>query len=93
MTDFASTHCCAETGASTCFSGSAKGVGHMREFTQEVGETFAIDEGITIKILGISGNEVRLGIEAPQQVKIHRTEVLRRIASRLQQKASRTPGK
>jgi carbon storage regulator len=65
----------------------------MLVLTQEVGETFAIDEGITIKILGISGNEVRLGIEAPSQVKIHRAEVLRRIASRLQQMASRKPGK
>lgn len=64
----------------------------MLVLTQEVGETFDIDEGITIKILGISGNEVRLGIEAPSQVKIHRAEVLRRIASRLQQRANRTPG-
>jgi carbon storage regulator len=64
----------------------------MLVLTQEVGETFAIDEGITIKILGISGNEVRLGIEAPSKVKIHRAEVLRRIASRLQQRANRTPG-
>jgi carbon storage regulator len=65
----------------------------MLVLTREVGETFNIADDITLKVLGISGNEVRLGIDAPRSVSIHRTEVIRRIASRLQNLANRGPGR
>jgi carbon storage regulator len=65
----------------------------MLVLTREIGESFAIGDEITVKILGITGNQVRLGIDAPQHVKIHRAEVFRRIASRLQQLANRSPGR
>lgn len=60
----------------------------MLVLTREVGDTFSIGDDITVQILGITGNQVRLGINAPQHVKIHRAEVFRRIAARLQQLAS-----
>lgn len=65
----------------------------MLVLTREIGETFNIGDDITVKVLGITGNQVRLGIEAPQSVRIHRAEVHRRIASRLQALANRCPGR
>ncbi|TDV54598.1 carbon storage regulator CsrA [Pseudomonas graminis] len=65
----------------------------MLVLTREIGDTFNIGDDITLRVLGISGNEVRLGIDAPQCVRIHRTEVIRRIASRLQNLANRVPGR
>lgn len=65
----------------------------MLVLTREIGDTFNIGDNITLRVLGISGNEVRLGIDAPQSVRIHRTEVIRRIASRLQNLGNRGPGR
>lgn len=65
----------------------------MLVLTREIGETFNIGDEITVKVLGISGNQVRLGINAPRSVRIHRAEVIRRIASRLQNLANRSPGR
>lgn len=65
----------------------------MLVLTREIGDTFNIGDDITLRVLGISGNEVRLGIDAPQSVRIHRTEVIRRIASRLQNLTNRGPGR
>ncbi|MGH8417248.1 MAG: carbon storage regulator CsrA [Pseudomonas sp.] len=62
----------------------------MLVLTREIGETFSIGDDITVQILGITGNQVRLGIDAPQHVKIHRAEVYRRIAARLQQMAAQS---
>jgi carbon storage regulator len=64
----------------------------MLVLTREVGETFSIGDDITVQILGITGNQVRLGIDAPQHVKIHRAEVYKRIAARLQQIATQSSG-
>lgn len=61
----------------------------MLILTREVGETFSIGDDVTVKILGIQGNQVRFGITAPGHVKIHRAEVYRRIAHRLSQSASK----
>jgi carbon storage regulator len=65
----------------------------MLVLTREIGETFNIGDDITVKVLGIAGNQVRLGIDAPQHVRIHRAEVFRRIALRLQHLANRSPGR
>jgi len=64
----------------------------MLVLTREIGESFAIGDDITVQILGITGNQVRLGINAPQHVKIHRSEVYKRIAARLQQLAAQSAG-
>lgn len=64
----------------------------MLVLTREIGETFSIGDDVTVQILGITGNQVRLGINAPQQVKIHRAEVYKRIAARLKHLAAHTPG-
>ncbi|WP_434677567.1 carbon storage regulator CsrA [Pseudomonas sp. R1-18] len=54
----------------------------MLVLTRDVSETFSIGDEITIQILGVNGNQVRLGIDAPKDIKIHRAEVFRRIASK-----------
>lgn len=64
----------------------------MLVLTREIGESFSIGDDITVQILGITGNQVRLGINAPQHVKIHRSEVYKRIAARLQQLAAQSAG-
>jgi carbon storage regulator len=53
---------------------------HMLILTRRVGERLIIDMGkIKIAVLGVKGNQVRLGIEAPKDVEVHREEVFERI--------------
>lgn len=54
----------------------------MLVLTRDVGETFSIGDEITLQILGVNGNQVRLGIDAPKDIKIHRAEVFQRIAGK-----------
>lgn len=61
----------------------------MLVIMREAGTTFSIGDEITVQILAIHGNQVRLGIEAPKHVKIHRAEVYRRIAHKLSQDAAK----
>ena len=61
----------------------------MLVLTREIGETFSIGDDITVQILGVNGNQVRLGIDAPKDITIHRAEVFRRIANKL---AEQQPG-
>lgn len=60
----------------------------MLVLTREIGETFSIGDDITVQILGVNGNQVRLGINAPKHIKVHRAEVYKRIAHKLSQQAS-----
>ena len=47
----------------------------MLVLTRKIGESIAIDDHIKIVIVQIKGKQVRLGIKAPQETKIHREEV------------------
>ena len=51
----------------------------MLILTRRVGETLMIGDAITVTVLGVKGNQVRLGIEAPGDVRIYREEVYRAI--------------
>ena len=51
----------------------------MLVLSRRLGETLIIGDDIKITVLGISGNQVRLGIAAPKEVNVHREEVYRRI--------------
>ncbi|MDH0749227.1 carbon storage regulator CsrA [Pseudomonas sp. GD03842] len=64
----------------------------MLVLTREIGESFSIGDDITVRILGITGNQVRLGITAPLSVKVHRSEVYRRIKAYLRQRAQESTG-
>ena len=51
----------------------------MLILTRRVGETVMIGDHITCTVLGVKGNQVRLGIDAPKDVAVHREEVYVRI--------------
>ncbi len=51
----------------------------MLILTRRVGETVMIGEDVSITVLGVKGNQVRVGINAPREVSVHREEIYRRI--------------
>ncbi len=51
----------------------------MLILTRRVGEKLIIDENVTVTVLGVKGNQIRIGIEAPRDVKVHREEIYDRI--------------
>lgn len=53
----------------------------MLVLTRKVGESIMIGDGIEVKIIGIDGDQVKLGIEAPRHIKVHRQEVFEAIQS------------
>lgn len=63
----------------------------MLILTRRSGETIAIGNDITVTVLGINGNQVRIGIEAPRDVPVHREEVAARIAEGVPAQKPRTP--
>lgn len=51
----------------------------MLIMTRRVGETIIIDDDIEVTILGVKGNQIRIGVTAPDDVSVHREEVYLRI--------------
>ena len=51
----------------------------MLILTRRVGETVVIGDEVTVTVLGVKGNQVRLGVNAPREVAVHREEIFERI--------------
>ena len=53
----------------------------MLILTRRPGETIHIGNDITVTVLGVKGNQIRIGVQAPKDVAVHREEILERIAA------------
>ena len=60
----------------------------MLILSRRVGETIMIGDNITVTVLGVQGNQIRIGINAPGDVSVHREEIYNRIKA---EKAALTP--
>ena len=63
----------------------------MLILTRKVGEAIAINEHITVRLLEIKGSQVKLGVEAPAHITVHREEVFTRILEENRKAASGAP--
>ena len=52
----------------------------MLILTRRVGESLMIGDDVTITVLGVKGNQVRIAVKAPKEVAVHREEILERIS-------------
>lgn len=63
----------------------------MLVLTRQVDEQVLIGENITITVVSVSGSQVRLGIEAPRSIPVHRREVHEAVAAQNQQSSHSSP--
>lgn len=60
----------------------------MLILTRRVGETLMIGDDVTVTVLGVKGNQVRIGVNAPKDIAVHREEIYERIKREQQENAA-----
>src|SRR5690625_1063966 len=64
----------------------------MLILTRRVGETLVVGDDVTVTVLGVKGNQVRLGVNAPKDVSVHREEIYQRIQNEKRSEAEKDIG-
>ncbi|HIG92340.1 MAG TPA: carbon storage regulator CsrA [Methylococcaceae bacterium] len=59
----------------------------MLILTRRVGETLMIGDEVKVTVLGVKGNQVRIGVDAPRDVTVHREEIYDRIKKEKEQES------
>jgi carbon storage regulator (csrA) len=62
----------------------------MLILTRRVGETLMVGDNVTVTVLGVKGNQVRIGVNAPKDVAVHREEIYDRIRKESENAAAKS---